>query len=67
MRKYGMYTDAGNARIDRVVEAAAREGWSWDQTQNYLLILAKHVPECRECCDTVVREEVYAAIEGFYA
>jgi len=61
--KYGMFTEEGNYRVHRIVQSARREGWSWEQTQSYLAILAKHVPECREASDTVVRESVYSALE----
>jgi hypothetical protein len=65
--KYGMFTEEGNYRVHRIVQSARREGWSWTQTANYLEILAKHVPECREASDTVVRESVYSAVMGEYA
>ena len=62
--KYGMYTSEGNYRVHKIVQAAQQQGWSWEQTQGYLVILARHVPECREASDTVVRESVYQAL-GF--
>lgn len=62
MSKYGMYSPAGDARIHKLVQAARRENWSWTQAESYLKILAKHVPECREATDTVVRESVYHSI-----
>jgi hypothetical protein len=62
--KYGMYTEEGNYRVHRIVQAARLEGWDWEQTQRYLAILAKHVPECREASDTVVREAVYSALQA---
>jgi hypothetical protein len=65
--KYGMFTEQGNARVHQLVMSARREGWSWTQTENYLRILAKHVPECREAADTVVREAVYSATQGEHA
>ena len=63
MKDYAMFSAAGNELVDRVVQAARREGWDWPKTYRDLVLLAKaHPRTAGECLDTAVREEVYSAL-----
>lgn len=58
---YGMFTDAGNAAVDAIVQGAISNDLSWLETYQCLVALA----ECEgfeEATDTMVREIVYDAI-----
>ena len=63
MSDYGMYSPRGNDLVDGVVRVARREGWDWAKTERHLQLLARaHPTAARECLDTAVREEVWAAV-----
>jgi hypothetical protein len=63
-KDYGMFSQAGNLLVDRVVEEARVQGWSWAKTYRHLVLLARaHPNTASECLDTAVREAVYDALE----
>jgi hypothetical protein len=57
--KYGMFSESGNQRVQRLVDEAQRQGWSFEKLDRHLTLLAK-VPGFGEAKDTVVREAAYA-------
>jgi hypothetical protein len=62
---YGMFTEAGNQLVGRVVAEARGQGWDWPKTQRHLALLAKaHPKSASEAYDTAVREIVYLEL-GF--
>jgi len=71
MNDYMMYSDRGNALVDRVVKEARVQGWDWPKTQRHLALLARAHPRVAgEANDTAVREVVYESLgfhEDFYA
>ena len=65
---YGMYTDAGNAAVDAIVQAAISNDLSWLEVYQCLVNLSQS-ENFEEALDTVVREYVYNAVgatEDFY-
>ena len=73
-KDYGMFSDKGNALVDRVVAEARVQGWDWPKTQRHLQLLAKaHPRTAGEAYDTAVREVVYMELrfggqdEPFYS
>ena len=58
---FGMYSDAGNAKVAEIVEFAKTNGAEWENVLPMLRNLADSNPMYREAMDTVVREMVYDA------
>ena len=74
MRDYFMFSEWGNALVDRVVCEARVQGWDWPKTQRHLALLARAHPDTAgEAYDTAVREVVYMELrfgdhnEPFYS
>lgn len=64
-KDYGMFSEAGNNLVDRVVAEARVQGWGWAKVCRHLQLLAKAHPRVAgEAYDTVVREIVYLSL-GF--
>jgi hypothetical protein len=64
--KYGMFSESGNQRVQRLVDEAQRQGWSFEKLDRHLTLLAR-VPGFAEATDTVVREAVYAELVKDYS
>ena len=64
---FGMFTDAGNAAVQAIVEGAISNDLTWDEVYDCLISLSNRAG-FEEATDTVVRENVYAAIfeESYY-
>ena len=58
---FGMFTDAGNAAVQAIVEGAISNDLSWDEVYDCLVRLSEQ-EGFGEATDTVVREMVYTAI-----
>jgi hypothetical protein len=59
-KKYGMFTQQGNALVAKIVNEARVQGLDWPQVQRRLLLLSNtHKQTASEAYDTVVREVVY--------
>jgi hypothetical protein len=63
---YGMFSKAGNQRVQRLLREAQLHGWSFEKLDRHLTLLSK-VPEFSEATDTVVREAVYAEFVKDYS
>jgi leucyl aminopeptidase (aminopeptidase T) len=61
-KHYSMYTDAGNAAVDSIVEMACKHQLSWSTVRAMLSALAQE-EAYDEATDTAVREEVYQACD----
>lgn len=60
---FGMYTEVGDEAISRIVEIAELTNMTWPQTYAMMQALANANPDyCAEAMDTVVRENVYKAL-----
>ena len=57
---YGMFTDAGNAAVNSIVQGAISNDLAWLEVYQCLVNLAEN-PDFAEATDTVVRELVYDA------
>ena len=73
MNNYAMFSDKGNALVDRVVNEARVQGWGWAKVCRHLQLLARaHPRTAGEAYDTAVREVVYQTLgfvkqdESFY-
>jgi len=64
--KYGMFSESGNQRVQRLVDEAQRRGWTFEKLDRHLTLLAR-VPGFAEATDTVVREAVYAEFVKDYS
>jgi hypothetical protein len=64
--KYGMFSESGNQRVQRLVDEAQRQGWSFEKLDRHLTLLAR-VPGFAEATDTVVREAAYTALFKDYS
>lgn len=65
MKDYAMFSDKGNALVDRVVNEARVQGWGWAKVCRHLQLLARaHPRTAGEAYDTAVREVVYQTL-GF--
>ena len=64
--KYGMSSESGNQRVQRLVDEAQRQGWSFEKLDRHLTLLAR-VPGFAEATDTVVRESVYVEFVKDYS
>lgn len=64
---FGMFTDAGNEAVQAIVEGAISNDLTWDEVYDCLISLSNRAG-FEEATDTVVRENVYAAIfeESYY-
>jgi hypothetical protein len=63
-KDYMMFSEWGNALVDRVVNEARVQGWDWQKVQRHLALLAKAHPDTAgEAFDTAVREVVYKELE----
>jgi hypothetical protein len=60
---YGMFTDAGNAAVDAIVQGAISNDLTWSEVVDCLSTLSGN-EKFAECMDTMVREIVYDAIFG---
>ena len=58
---FGMFTDAGNEAVQAIVEGAISNDLTWDEVYDCLISLSNRAG-FEEATDTVVRENVYAAI-----
>jgi hypothetical protein len=71
MHDYDMFSEEGNAGVQRVVDTAIAFKWTWAQTYAALEDLAKFDDNLYgEALDTAVREAVYCKLkfknEPFY-
>jgi hypothetical protein len=64
--KYGMFSESGNQRVQRLVDEAQRQGWAFEKLDRHLTLLAR-VPGFAEATDTVVREAAYAEFVKDYS
>ena len=64
--KYGMFSEEGNQRVQRLLDEAQRQGWTFEKMDRHLTLLTK-VPGFAEAADTVVREAVYAELVKDYS
>ena len=64
--KYGMFSESGNQRVQRLVDEAQRQEWSFEKLDRHLTLLAR-VPGFAEATDTVVREAVYTEFVKDYS
>lgn len=62
---FGMYTDAGNAAVQAIVEGAISNDLPLLEVYQCLVNLADN-PDFAEATDTMVRDLVYTAIFGEY-
>ena len=60
--EYGMFTDAGDQAVGRIVELAKAQGLSWKVTHSLLTALSED-ERFGEATDTAVREYVYDALD----
>lgn len=58
---YGMFTDAGNAAVNSIVQGAISNDLAWLEVYQCLVNLAEN-PDFAEATDTMVRELVYDAV-----
>jgi hypothetical protein len=65
MKKYGMFTESGNAAVQKIVECAEVAGLPFFVVDNMLKALAEFQPYA-EATDTEVREVVYSELFGYY-
>lgn len=63
MKKYGMFSDVGDAMVHGVVMTALANGLSFDQVQDVLFDISK-LAGFEEASDTAVREAVYIELEN---
>jgi len=63
--KYGMFSESGNQRVQRLVNEAQRQCWTFEKLDRHLTLLAK-VPGFSEATDTAVREAVYVQFSQDY-
>jgi hypothetical protein len=63
MKKYGMYTEAGNSAVAKIIECAETAELTWPLTQVLLFTLATD-DRYEEASDTAIRERVYAELFG---
>jgi hypothetical protein len=63
--KYGMFSEEGNRRVQRLLDEAQRQGWTFEKMDRHLTLLAR-VPGFAEATDTVVREAVYVQFSQDY-
>ena len=61
MKNYGMFTEAGNSAVAKIVECAETGELSWPLTQVLLFSLSTD-DRYAEASDTAVRERVYAEL-----
>lgn len=66
MRKYGMFSDVGDAMVAGVVMTAVTYGLSFEQVQDVLYDIST-LDGFEEAADTAVREAVYIALENLSA
>jgi hypothetical protein len=64
--KYGMFSESGNQRVQRLVDEAQRQGWTFEKLDRHLTLLAR-VPGFGEATDTVVRKAAYAEFVKDYS
>jgi hypothetical protein len=62
---YGMFSQDGNQRVQRLLREARLHGWSFEKLERHLTLLAK-VPGFSEATDTAVREAVYVQFSQDY-
>ena len=60
---YGMFTDAGNAAVNSIVQGAISNDLSWLEVYQCLVNLAEN-EDFAEATDTMVREIVFDAISA---
>ena len=58
---YGMFTDAGNAAVNSIVQGAISNDLAWLEVYQCLVNLAEN-PDFEEATDTMVRELVFDAV-----
>jgi hypothetical protein len=63
MKKYGMYTEAGNSAVAKIIECAETAELTWPMTQVMLFTLSTD-ERYGEAADTSVRECVYTELFG---
>lgn len=61
MKDYGMFTEAGNSAVSKIIECAETAELSWPMTQVMLFTLSTD-DRYAEASDTAVRERVYAEL-----
>ena len=61
MKNYGMFTDAGNSAVSKIVECAVTAELSWRMVESMLIALSGN-ERFSEALDTEVRECVYAEL-----
>lgn len=64
MKTYGMFSDKGNELVQHVVDIAVNSEWSFEETVEFILMIAKNdsAKLYEEITDTVVLESVYAEL-----
>ena len=60
---YGMFTDAGNAVVDSIVEMSRKHQLSWHTVHDMLEAISLE-EAYEEATDTAVREAVYETLSG---
>jgi len=63
MKEYGMFTDAGNAVINDIVEMANKRFLNWATVMNLLTAVSQE-EVYSEATDTAVREAVWDAVSS---
>jgi len=61
--EYGMFTEAGNREIDKIVDFARQYRLSRTQVITALELFANDNPDFAEATDTVVRERVWEELK----
>lgn len=67
---FSMYTDAGDAVAQKIVDLSQTAGLNWPQTLKLMTIISVQKPEYGELMDTAVREVIYSRCNfttSFYA
>jgi len=58
---YGMFTKRGNAKVQKIVDAARNERMKWRDVEIMLYDLCRD-RKYAEACDTAVRDAVYVEL-----
>lgn len=67
---FSMYTDAGDAVAQKIVDLSQTAGLNWPQTLKLMIMISVQKPEYGELMDTAVREVIYSRCNfttSFYA
>ena len=61
MKDFGMFSESGNAAVEKIVECAETAGLPWFIVEKMLYALAE-TPPYSEATDTAVREAVWSEL-----